>query len=514
MKKMISVILVLAMSIGISACANTEDTKSSQASGAAAPLITPKPMLVIDPNIPEITAEFTVSGLFTNNMVLQRNTEACIWGWSEVKNAIITVSYRGEIRKGLVDEKGEWFVRIPTGKETIETGLKLTVSAGTNITEFTDVVVGDVWFIGGQSNADLMLSTTYEDKANVAVKMVAEDNVRIFYQNRWDVYNGADGTANVALASSVHTNPIKNTYKWVKATTSSINNFSAMGMHFANTIQKAVGTNVPIGLIQVASGGANLAELSPMSVNEKFGISGGASSYIYNTLIAPTEKFSVTGMLWYQGESDSASIDSINKYPERFQAYVRFLREQSGSTFSVLVVQLASHHSQYGWMVPEFRAMQTKMVAIIPNSYLVVSADTDEWIKDYAHPRQKQPVGERLGKIALSINYNTGTLEDNACPLPDAFSYNSNGATISYKLGSNGLKSNNGGDIKGFELKDSTGKWAVAQAIANGSSVVVTADGVSNPTGVRYGFAPTMYPAKYTLVNGSGLPAGTFDNVK
>lgn len=514
MKKIISVILVLAMTIGISACANTKNTNSSQAAGATEPSITPKPTPVIDPNIPEVTADFTVSGLFTNKMVLQRNTDACIWGWSEVKNAIITVNYRGETRKGLVDENGEWFVRIPTGGETIETGLKLTVSAGTNVTEFTDVVVGDVWFIGGQSNADLMLSTTYEDKNNVAVKMVAEDNVRIFYQNRWDVYNGAGGIANETLVSSVHTNPIKKTYKWVKATTSSISNFSAIAVLFANSIQKTVGTNIPIGLIQVASGGATLAELSPLSVNEKYSATGGAASYIYNTLVAPTEKFTVTGMLWYQGESESSSIDAINKYSERFKAYVRFLREQSGSSFSVLVVQLASHHSEFGWMVPEFRAMQTTMVKTIPNCYLVVSADNEEWIKDYAHPRQKQPVGERLGKIALAINYNNGTLEDNSCPFPDSFTYHSNDVTISYKLGSNGLKSSDGADIKGFELQNSEGKWVAALASANQSSIVVTADGVSKPTGVRYGFAQTMDTAKYTLVNGSGLPAGTFQNLK
>ena len=59
------------------------------------------------------TAPFTVSKTIGDYMVLQRDAEVKIWGWSDKKGETITVSFKGNTVSGKVDNNGEWLVKLP-----------------------------------------------------------------------------------------------------------------------------------------------------------------------------------------------------------------------------------------------------------------------------------------------------------------------------------------------------------------------------------------------------------------
>ena len=99
------------------------------------------------------TDGFTVADAFTDHMVLQRNAIIKIWG--EAPNgSLVEVRFAGQLRK-VKAIQGKWQVTLKTG----EAGgpYKLDIINGNNKVSFQDVLIGDVWLAGGQSNMEFAL---------------------------------------------------------------------------------------------------------------------------------------------------------------------------------------------------------------------------------------------------------------------------------------------------------------------------------------------------------------------
>src|SRR5579863_9093074 len=94
-----------------------------------------------------------VSPIFGDNMVLQRNKPAKIWGWSEPGDTV-RVEIGGKSASAVAGADRRWQVEMQPPPAGGPYTLKIT---GSQSIEFHNVLVGDVWLCGGQSNMEFKL---------------------------------------------------------------------------------------------------------------------------------------------------------------------------------------------------------------------------------------------------------------------------------------------------------------------------------------------------------------------
>ena len=119
--------------------------------------------------------------VFSNYMVLQRNANVNVWGTAE-PNATVEVQFKGQKKSTKADDKGKWSVRLdkmPADK----TPRQMTVfENGEQGKQFGNVLVGEVWVLGGQSNMAWTVSgSTGAEEA--LERAAANKNIRYFWQS-------------------------------------------------------------------------------------------------------------------------------------------------------------------------------------------------------------------------------------------------------------------------------------------------------------------------------------------
>src|SRR5688500_17335834 len=97
-----------------------------------------------------VRAEVTLSPLFADHMVLQRDANVPIWGKASPGEKI-TVEFAGKTAEATADEKGRWIAKLPPLSVGDAASLTITPAGGNKIV-LKDVLVGDVWICSGQSN--------------------------------------------------------------------------------------------------------------------------------------------------------------------------------------------------------------------------------------------------------------------------------------------------------------------------------------------------------------------------
>jgi hypothetical protein len=106
-----------------------------------------------------------VSPMFGDNVVLQRGKPNPIWGWSKPGDAV-QVELAGHTAKALADATGRWQVRLdppaPGGPYTVK------IEGPQEHVVLHEVLVGDVWLCGGQSNMELGLARTRNGSNEIA----------------------------------------------------------------------------------------------------------------------------------------------------------------------------------------------------------------------------------------------------------------------------------------------------------------------------------------------------------
>lgn len=452
--------------------------------------------------------KFTVSAAFSSGAVLQRNVPVCVWGRGENGREIL--ARLGEFEgRGRV-EGGRWSLFLPAMAANAAPQT-LTVTDGVQTISIDDVLVGDVYFIGGQSNADFMMqsSDTYEAQRQRAKE---GDNIRFFCQRQCAIYADMGG-AHPDLGGPLE-DPFDASFHWQKTSPGSIAFLSALGYYFAKEVSDKTNHEIPIGLLEVAFGGAYLKDLSPNQINQAYHMTEGNAGYIYNALIAPFVRYTACAMVYYQGESDSFDMRDLKTFPRRFCDYVSFLEGQNQNKWDIYLVQLSSHSADPAeptspWQIARFRAMQFDLAKEMGYSLIVT---LDKGVRkadpDKAHPLYKLPIGQRLANQALVRRYGFSEEQCPLCPLPKSVSYTESGAVLTFSHASGGLRAAFGKEILGFELICG-GKAVSAQAEVTAPDEI-TVLGCQNPAGVRYGFYMEASQKVANLVNGACLPCPTF----
>jgi len=180
-------------------------------------------------------AEVRLSEVFGEHMVLQRDRPLRLWGQATPGQSL-TVTLGGREATTRVGADGRWRVQLdplPAGGPH-----RLQVTGDQTVT-LEDVLIGDVWLLGGQSNMEWPLAQTDTGPQEVASPQDAR-----LRQLRVPLRASVRPEAEIAPAP------------WVVAEPGRVGEFSAVGYHFARRMQAVQG--IPIGLIATAWGGSML----------------------------------------------------------------------------------------------------------------------------------------------------------------------------------------------------------------------------------------------------------------
>jgi sialate O-acetylesterase len=219
-------------------------------------------------------------------------------------------------------------------------------------------------------------------------------------------------------------------------------------------------------------------------------------------MIAPLTPFAIRGVIWYQGEANSGERAPL--YARLFQAMIRDWRNSWGEgDFPFLFVQIANWNTAPEGLWPDVRNAQRQALAL-RNTGMAVTIDIGD--AEDIHPKNKQDVGLRLALAARAITY--GEKIEWSGPLYRQVTEEDHALRVWFDHAAGlAAKGADGAALSGFEVAGADGKYSVADAKIDGTSVIVSSAAVLTPVSVRYGWAanPTC-----NLVNKEGLPASPF----
>jgi sialate O-acetylesterase len=225
---------------------------------------------------------------------------------------------------------------------------------------------------------------------------------------------------------------------------------------------------------------------------------------LYNAMIAPLTPFAIRGAIWYQGE---ANAGRAYQYRTLFPAMIRNWRHAwAEPNFPFYFVQLANWQpikqdpGESEWA--ELREAQT-MTLREPQTGMAVIIDIGD--TNDIHPRNKTDVGHRLAAWALANTYREKVVPSG--PLYSSFTIEGDKIRVKFKYVAGGLKTPNGGELKGFAIAGEDRKFVWANATIEGNDVVVSSKDVPKPVAVRYAWADNPICNLYNSVN---FPASPF----
>ena len=128
----------------------------------------PATMMLLLCMIGSLGAETRLASIFSDNMVLQRGQEVPIWGWAP-SGEKITVGFAGQEKACAAGPDGKWMVKLDP-MEVNSTGSVLTISGGGSSITINNILVGEVWLCGGQSNMGMHLRECFEAEKEIAGK--------------------------------------------------------------------------------------------------------------------------------------------------------------------------------------------------------------------------------------------------------------------------------------------------------------------------------------------------------
>jgi sialate O-acetylesterase len=470
-------------------------------------------------------SELRLPRLFSDNMVLQQGTTVPVWGWG-ADGTIVTVKFRDQTVSTTV-VNGKWLVHLhdlkPGGPDT------LTITAGKTLT-IKNVLVGEVWLAGGQSNMEFPLQRSFDASNDVAT--AANPMIRLLKVP----HTRLDTPTNDIHAS------------WSEANPGSAAGISAVGYYCLRDLQARL--HVPFGLIESDWGGTpaeawmedgflrakpdyrigvikqwameeeKYAQNLQAYAKEKQAAKESQTEFkkaaprkpwkpseLYNGMIAPLVPYALRGALWYQGEANANTLTEADEYHRLFPDLIRDWRSVWGEgDFPFLLVQLAPFRKiqhepgESAWA--SLREAQLQATQKLPHVGLAVITDVGN--EDDIHPTHKKPVGERLALAARAIAYREPI--EYSGPVYKRMKIQDNSIILTFDHIGGGLEARDG-DLTGFAIAGADEKFYWAMAEIKGNTVVVHSSLVPQPVAVRYGWA--NYPV-VNLWNKAGLPASPF----
>lgn len=457
-------------------------------------------------------ADVQLAAILSDNMVMQRETEAPVWGWADPGERItVQGSWKAEAI-AVADADGLWSLKI----KTPEAGGPYTLTVrGNNSIKLENVMIGEVWICSGQSNMGFALKKSRNGKESIAKANCP--NIRLFFVK----HNATSRPMSDCEGS------------WSECSPETVPLFSAVGYYFGRQLYDEL--RIPIGLIKCAWGGSPARAWTRKEILQSYNtssptpgphdreaeklrlaatkkrlpsqpakpskISHKSPSVLYNGMISPLIPYAIKGVIWYQGE---ANVGHANGYRKLFPAMITNWRDDWGQgDFPFYYVQLAPFNYNKGRASQKLREAQMLTLSL-KNTGMAVTLDLGQ--ARNIHPVKKLNVGKRLSLWALAKDYGKEDLVFSG-PIYKSMKVEGDKIRLSFDYTGTGLKTRDGRDVSHLAIAGADKRFVKAKGVIDGDTVVVFSDTISKPVAVRYGWSNTANP---NLANKEGLPASSF----
>lgn len=499
------------------------------------------------------SAAVTLSSLFSDHMVLQREATVPIWGQASPGEEVV-VTFANQRVTTTTDAKGKWRTELKP-LQASASPRSLVVESGNGKVIVNDVLVGEVWVGSGQSNM-----------AGRVASYIRNDET-------------LEATAAKTPFPAIRLMQSGPKPTWTVADTETVPRFSALHFAFGERLHREL--KIPVGLIVGAVGGtpsgywippatyvssekcksevaemaatydraaamklyeAKLARwekaaaaakakgekprgrkpLPPASPGESS--RGGKIGGLYERYIAPVAGYRIRGVLWDQGEARSGVV-GIGQHTMMSELIRGWRTAWGQGEFPFLFVQKPSgggcawsnddpitrNGNPFAETQPDIarigsgeqRFLYVRLMHDNPNSWMVPASDLGSGI----HPTNKWGYGNRAAEVALSQVYKTGVQAYG--PIYRSHVVKEGRVIVSFDHVGKGLTAAHSERLQGFAIAGSDGEWHWAEAKIEGDKVVLSSKAVPAPSHVRYAWAQNRTWAN--LFNKDGLPALVFE---
>jgi sialate O-acetylesterase len=459
-------------------------------------------------------AKLWMPSIFSDGMVLQADKMVPVWGEAD-PGTKVTVEFAGQKKTAITDSSNHWKIMLDP-MPVSPTPQVLTVFSPVSSIKYqvSDVLVGEVWILAGQSNMGWPLKKC--DGGDVAA---SRDYPWLFTFKQWPIQGACDEPARDVTGG-----------QWLACGSNQVADLSGVGFFFARELHESLPPDTPIALINTQMGGtcaecwidsrtlADTPSARPYLERARTEMQSGKKgekgflgknqscrpSALFNGKVAPLQPLAARGVIWYQGEGNSSQWLAPG-YAETLTALIRSWRdgfEQPNLPF--FVVQLPRYKSGRWNDRPMIRAAQAQVARALQGVELAVTIDLGQ--KEHIHPSDKEPVGERLALLARARVYGQNV----ACygPLFQSLELKDGEAYVRFS-NDDGLylKGNSG-----FEICEADGVFVPACAEIIQGAIKLSNPDVTDPVGVRYGYFGW---GEVCLFNKQDLPAAPFStNIK
>lgn len=467
------------------------------------------------------------AAVFADSMVLQRGMPVPIWGSAEPATEV-RVSFAGQTATAAAGPDGRWQAMLAP-LAAAAGGQPLEIAAGAERVVVADVVVGEVWLLGGQSNMEYSAGAMAGRLPAGRALVEAADHPGIRFCRI------------VAPPAAARQADYPAPQRWDVCTPTAVAVHSAVGFVFARRLHDALG--VPVGVIDTSVGGTPIEPWIPersftghptldaIAAHARAGdieairrMPGGTlvrgdhwlPGRLFNGRIAPLVPLAIRGAAWYQGESNCGRGEDPRDYAAKLGALVAGWRsEWARPDLPFGVVQLPQWKSE-AW--PFLREEQRRAAAGLGHAGLVVTIDLDH--ADDIHPPDKIAVGGRLARWALARVHGRAIAAEGpvfaaarrrGAEMVVGFAGAGDGLMAGRLAAPDEVVDSGSPVVHGFELCAADGAWHDAAARIAGDEVVVAAEAVADPIAVRYACRPDAARDRpWNLHGRSGLPVGPF----
>ena len=448
-------------------------------------------------------AKVTLPKMFSDGMVMQRETNANLWGTAKGSATVsITTSWDGKTYSVKAGKDGKWKTSVPTPKAGGP--YRITLSDGEE-TVLDNILIGELWLCSGQSNMEMPMKGFKNQPVENAVEDIlhsADSQLRLFTVKRNSRFAPVDTVSG----------------HWSEAAPASVREFSATAYHFGRELRRMLG--VPVGLIVTSWGGSACeawmkadwlkafpdAKIPATEADVKS--KNRTPTVLYHGMLHPLIGITMRGVIWYQGEDN---VPRYKTYANMLTTMVRGWRAEWGQgDFPFYYCQIAPYdYSLIDWTTNSalLREQQSKAELMMPNAGMAVLMDAG--LEYGIHPRKKHLAGLRLALLALKNTYGVEGLTAES-PYYKEVKFQGDTAVVTFEragmwvYGSNGLKS----DL--FEVAGEDRVFHPAKAWIERSKVYVKSDAVKRPVAVRYAFKNWAMGDLYS--DGLPLPSFRTDN--
>lgn len=461
------------------------------------------------------SAEIHLPDVLSDHMVLQQQTEVTLWGTAQAGNTIDVIASWGEQATTKVEKDGKWMLKLKTPAATytpqtltfVETPVKRQYYAPEPV-RLEDILIGEVWLGGGQSNMEMPLQGFWQCPIKDANHVIATAGRHAGHIRYCSVKRETSFTP----AEEAHG-------KWQECNAFNAPNFGATAYFFAEQLEEVL--QVPVGIINCSWGGTRVEAWLPkeilsgykdIDVTEK-GIKAVETEYLrpllmYNGMLWPLRHCTVKGFLWYQGCSN---VGQGMEYANRCATMITHWREifqNPNAPFYFVEIAPFRHGEADATWAAELREAQWETANKVP---FCAGVGTNDLVEPYeidnVHPANKQEVGKRLAYLALHRDYNLWSVQGDA-PQLERYEIVGNEVRCWFTNCSDGF--NRWAEQVGFEVVDKDGKCYPAKVRGvegESNAQALYNDEVPNPVAARYCFHNFMLG---NMTNMRGLPIVPF----